>query len=120
MERILGIIDLSLEAQRAGGQSQLLKPVISGLMIEHEVAPLAANMLPAYETRINPPAEDFARRMQNLLQHLVEGAPVAQVVYDVVIEGNTRHDATRLVDALRPLVEPFPTLGNSPNWRVRQ
>ncbi|MCE4357448.1 hypothetical protein [Xanthomonas hortorum] len=120
MERVLAFIDLSLKAEKAGGQSQLLKPVIGGLIIKPEVAALAANMLSGYETGINPPTEDVARRMQNLLKHLVEGAPVAQVVYDAVITGNTMHDATQLIAALRQLVQHFPTLGNNPDWRVHQ
>lgn len=77
-------------------------------------------MLCGYETGINPPTEDIARRMQNLLKHLVEGAPVAQVVYEAIITGNTRHDATQLIAALRPLLQHFPTLGNNPDWRARQ
>ncbi|MEA9482469.1 hypothetical protein VC290_19375 [Xanthomonas campestris] len=73
-----------------------------------------------YETGINPPTEDIARRMQNLLKHLVEGAPVAQVVYEAIITGNTRHDATQLIAALRPLLQHFPTLGKNADWRARQ
>lgn len=120
MGRTLAFIDLSFKAERSGGQSELLKPVMGGLSIRPEVAALAANMLCGYETGINPPTEDIARRMQNLLKHLVEGAPVAQVVYEAIITGNTRHDATQLIAALRPLLQHFPTLGNNPDWRARQ
>lgn len=79
-----------------------------------EATALASNMRAGFETAMNLAQEETARRLQNIIKHLVGGEPVVKVVYEAV-QGDIRHDAKAFIDTPRLLVEKYPTSGDSQN-----
>lgn len=114
MRRLAADVDLEIQVAKAGGDAKFLQ-FKEGLILKPELAAQVANLVSGVEETYDPPSEDHARRIQNLLRKLTEGVALSGGLFDIVWP--LRKDPVALADALHTLVRRYPTLGNNPNWR---